>query len=387
MISDLRDAFNAAFTPEGYQRFLDDMARRCGEPVPFRCCETPCFLPRDLVDEMARVGAALAERLIADHAYRDAARARIPESHRVPRETERPLFVQADFGIDAAGEPKLVEIQGFPSLYAFQSALADAYRAAWALPDHLDPYLSGLDAAGYDRVVGGAICGDVDPAQTVLLELHPERQKTRGDFVLTERRYGVRTVCATTVRQRGRRLYAPDGVPIARVYNRIVVDELLRAGVVLPFDPRADLDVAWAGHPNWFYLISKFALPFLDHPCVPESRFLSDLSRLPDDLDQWVLKPLFGFAGEGVTVGPTRAQVAAVADPQNWILQRRIAFAPTIATPEGPTRVEVRVMFVDTDSGLRPVTTLLRMGRGTRIGVDQNRDAAWVGASAGFLAV
>ena len=36
------------------------------------------------------------------------------------------MFVQADFGLDQELRPPLVEIQGFPTLYAYQPLLAEA---------------------------------------------------------------------------------------------------------------------------------------------------------------------------------------------------------------------------------------------------------------------
>jgi hypothetical protein len=55
-----------------------------------------------------------------------------------------------------------------------------------------------------------------------------------------------------------------------------------------------------------------------------------------------------------------------------------------IDTPEGATKIEVRIMYVWLE-GLRPVNTIIRMGRGAQMGVDHNKDMEWVGASAAFL--
>jgi hypothetical protein len=85
-----------------------------------------------------------------------------------------------------------------------------------------------------------------------------------------------------------------------------------------------------------------------------------------------------------VVIGPTREQIDTVKHPEHYILQERMTFAPLIETPFGLTKAEVRVMYIWLDE-LRAVTTIIRMGRGKMMGVDQNRDMEWVGASAGFF--
>ncbi|MCS6776283.1 MAG: hypothetical protein RMJ43_16220 [Chloroherpetonaceae bacterium] len=396
MIPDLRRRFNAQFRPERYQRLLRFLEERSGVPIGFRNCETPCFFERALLEKMADYGRELVAQVINNTEYLAAARARIPERFRTPGETPHPLFVQADFGLDEQGEPRLVEIQGFPSLYAYQPLLVEAYRTAYALDDGLTPFFHGLDVETYTAMVRDAIVGPHDPENVVLLEIEPETQKTLPDFVLTERLYGIRTVCLTQVQKQGRSLfYRRDGhlTRIERIYNRVIPDELERRGITSGFDFRDELDVEWADHPCWFFLLSKYALPFFHHPCVPETRFLDQVDPLPDDLEQYVLKPLFSFAGQGVRIGPVREEIDAIADPSHYVLQRRIHFRPVIETPHGPTRVEVRIMYLwprrEDDEvrieDLRPLTTLLRMGRGQMMGVDHNRDLEWVGASVAFL--
>src|SRR5581483_9004596 len=114
--------------PEKYARFLTLLADRLGEPVQFRHSETPVFLPERLVDDMARYGREMVEQLLDDPSYMQASAEAIPDRWRAPNEAPRPLFVQADFGLDEHCRPKLVEIQGFPSLYAYQPLLARTYR-------------------------------------------------------------------------------------------------------------------------------------------------------------------------------------------------------------------------------------------------------------------
>jgi hypothetical protein len=184
-------------------------------------------------------------------------------------------------------------------------------------------------------------------------------------------------------------LYRRNGrlTPIRRVYNRVIPDELLRKNVTLPFDYRDDLDVEWAGHPEWYFRISKFSIPWLRHPSVPRTWFLDRIDGLPRPREQLLLKPLFSFAGSGILFAPSDEQLAAIpAEQRNqFILQERVSFEPVIDTPAGRTQVEIRMMFIWTDE-LRAVLPLLRMGRGKMMGVDHNKGLRWVGASAALLA-
>ena len=329
-------------------------------------------------------GQELVAQLLENPDYLARAAQEIPEAFRVAGTDSAPLFVQADFGLDQNFRPKLVEIQGFPSLYAFQPTLAEAYRDAFELDATLSPFLEDATRASYDATLSQALCNGHDPREVFLLEIAPQTQKTLPDFTLTEQRYGVRMLDVQTVTKRGAKLFAPDGTVIKRLYNRVIVDEVVRKNIALPFDFRDELEVEWAGHPNWYFLISKFSLPFLDHPSVPRTQFLSNVTTLPENLDDFVLKPLFSFAGLGVKVGPSKADIAAVDNPTQWILQERVDFIPTIETPEGPTKVEVRIMFIREGTHYKAMTALLRLGRGKMLGVDHNRDATWIGASAAF---
>jgi len=361
--------------------------------VPFALCETPCFFPVELVERMGEDGKALIRQLVENPEYRARSEASIPAKFRVPNESPHPMFVQVDFGLvrDPAGElqPKLVELQAFPSLYAYQPVLAQAYIDVFSLDAKLRYFLSGLDSAAYQRLLQDAIVAGHDPANVVLMEVHPEEQKTRPDFLLTEKLLGIRTVCITKIRKQGRRLFYEEGgkqVPIERIYNRTIVDELERKGVALPFDFRDDLDVEWAGHPNWYFRMSKYSIPYLKHPSVPRTWFLDQLPEVPADLENFVLKPLYSFAGLGVVIAPSRKDIKAIpaGKRSEYILQERLNFTPVVETPHGATKVELRFMYVWLDK-LVPVLTIVRMGRGLMMGVDQNKNMAWVGSSAALV--
>ena len=392
MVPELRREFNANFTAEKYRAFLARLDDACGTHIKFRNSETPCFSPKGLLDKMAAYGEELIRQLMSDSAYLAASQSVIPAEFNVPGESSHPEFIQVDFGLvrDARLniEPKLVEIQGFPSLYAFQRTLAQEYISVYGLDPGLKFLLGGLEPQSYDSLLRGAILGECEPENVVLMEIDPLEQKTLPDFLLTERLCGVKTVNVMDIRKEGRRLfYGRDGklVPIRRIYNRVIVDELMRKQKTLPFSLRDDLDVEWAGHPNWFFRLSKFSIPYLRHACVPQTCFLHQLDAMPDDPANYVLKPLFSFSGIGVVVGPTGAELAAI-PPQKrsqYILQERLEFEPLFETPYGPTKAEARIMYIWTDS-LRPGPILVRMGRGKMMGVDYNRDMEWVGSSAGL---
>ena len=397
MIPTLRQQFNASFTPEKYQTFLRRIDDACGTHVQFRLSETPCFFPEPLLQRMVEAGKVLIRQLVESPDYLLKSNASIPEEFRVPHEPAHPLFVQVDFGLvrDAGGElqPKLVELQAFPSLYAYQVTLAQSCIDVYGLNERdsgseLKYFLSGLDEKSYRELLRSAIVGDHDPENVILMEVHPQAQKTLPDFLLTEKMFGVRTVDIEAIKKHGSQLYYERNggrVPIRRIYNRAIVDELQRKNVNLGFDWRDDLDVEWAGHPNWYFRISKFSIPHLRHESVPKTWFLDQLDRLPDDLHNYALKPLYSFAGLGVVIAPKKEDIEAIPAEKRaeYILQERLHFEPIIETPFGATKAEVRVMYVWLGE-LRAVLTIIRMGRGLMMGVDHNRNAEWVGASVGL---
>ena len=403
MIPELRASFNQAWTAAKYRDLVRRLELRTGATLGFPISETPCFFPRSLMDSLAAAGLDLAGQILDNPETKAGASAAVPQRFRSSPAfgtggldgEELPTFLQVDFGLvraaDGSIQPKLVELQAFASLYGFQVAVAEAYRDAFSLPAALAIYLDGLDAAAYHALMKDAIVGTHDPREVVLMEIDPRAQKTWPDFVVTEQMWGVRAVDISEVRREGRRLYyRRDGqaTQIKRIYNRVIPDELERKRLQLPFGYGDDLDVQWAGHPAWYFRISKFSIPFLRHPSVPETRFLDGIESLPTDRDRYLLKPLFSFAGGGIIFAPTDAQIAAIPmdERKNYILQERIDFTPVIETPEGPAQAEIRVMYVRSGARLRPVLPLLRMGRGKMMGVDHNKGLRWVGASAGFVA-
>ena len=393
MIPELRTEFNRRWRPHLYDELLRRLDEVAGCHVSFRCSETPVFLPKQLLDKMVRYGGELYTQLVTNPEYLHAARRVIPGQFRVPNGSEYPLFLQADFGLvceeHSTLEPKLVEIQGFPSIYAFQVAMAREYQRTYNLDEMqqgLTTFLSGLDHLSFQALLERAILNGHSPDEVVLLEIDPYEQKTLPDFLVTQNLLGLKIADIRAIQKQGRRLFF-EGVEIKRIYNRVIVDELVRKNIDSEFKLTDDVDVEWAGDPNWFFQISKFSLPWLRHESVPETWFLSELKHLPENLDDYVLKPLYSFAGLGVKIGPNLDEIEAIPADQraNFILQRKMDFVPTLETPSGPTKVEIRIMYIWQDGEMKPVTSLLRTGRGKMMGVDFNKNLDWVGASAGFL--
>jgi hypothetical protein len=417
VISALRQRYNAAFTEERYAAFLRELNQAMYWPVDFRVAESPLFFDEATTRALIAAAADITRQLATPEFRRHAAHA-IPANLSVPHETEFPHFLCIDFALcrDDTGQilPQLIELQGFPTVACWQLLLAHTYRQHFAsIPADFTPYFGSVVAPASSRPASSpptpaeldqryldelrtAIVGDCLPENTVLLEIEPDKQKTRIDFACTHALLGVRPMCVTKVVKRGRQLFYFSGgreVPIHRIFNRVIFDELLRQNPPMKFRFTDDLDVQWAGHPNWYFRISKHTLPFLRGPYVPDCRFVSDVvvggvlrpDALPADLENYVLKPLYSFAGLGVDIAPTREKIAALETPAEWLLQRKVAYAPVLETPDGPAKAEVRLVFAGDGSGMpRLVNNLVRFTKGAMHGVDFNRGKTWVGASCAF---
>jgi hypothetical protein len=391
MVPDIRRAYNADFTQKRYEDMVRDLERDAGCPSIFRICETPLFLSERLTRELIAASDEVLGFVTSEEYLKQSDRA-VPPHLRVPGDEGHTVFFQVDFAIvrgeDGELTPRLIELQGFPSLYGFQWLLEKEFRSHFpAVPDGWSPYFSGLTAETYPAALRDVIVADCDPEQTVLLEIDPAHQKTRIDFCVTEQLLGIPVVDAREVIERGGRLfYRQDGreVPIRRIYNRVIFDELERKGIDLSRIFHRDLvDVTWVGHPNWYLKISKFSLPFIKSRYCPPTWFVSDLREVPEDLENYVLKPLFSFAGLGVELGPTRERLRSLPDPENFILQRRVDYAPALETPDEPAKAEVRMMFVWKDRPML-VNNLVRISKGKMMGVDFNKDKTWIGASSAY---
>jgi len=390
MDPELRSRFNSDFTAEKYASLVRCVNETEKWPADFRISETPIFLTHQFTDEVTRAATEIVHatrtRGFASHAVRA-----VPRALEVPNEAAHPNFLVVDFAICAEDDrlvPRLIELQAFPSLFGFQLLLLGCIRKAYpVIPRSWTSSFGGIKDEAYLDLLRHTIIADSPPENVVLLEIEPEKQKTRIDFAATETLLGIRPVCVTKIRKRGRQLYFDrDGreVRIERIYNRVIFDELIRRpDLNLPFQFQEDLDVTWVGHPNWYFRISKHSLPFLKTEHTSPT-FFADEFPAKEEIDDYVLKPLYSFAGHGVDMEPSRQKIAAIENPHEWILQRKVDYAPFVATIDGQkSKAEIRMMFVwpDNDSDPTLVNNLVRMSQGKMMGVDFNIDRTWVGAS------
>ncbi|MDB5253770.1 MAG: hypothetical protein JWP27_2939 [Flaviaesturariibacter sp.] len=392
MIPSLRKRYNEQFTAAAYAAFLDELRNVYPGQLDFRVAETPLFVPAAFTKQMMDACEAIID-VVMSPAYAVQAKHAVPAGLDVPNEDAQPHFIAFDFGIcrNAAGgiEPQLIEMQGFPSLFAYQALFPEIHARHFFQPDGYSPYLSGFTKETYLDLLRRIVLGSEAAENVILLEIFPDKQKTRIDFHATEGYLGIRTVCLTDIEQDGRKLYyRRDGVrtEVRRIYNRLIIDDLYQQAEEVRAKGsifQQDLDVTWVPHPNWFYRISKYSLPFIRHPYVPETRFLSDVREMPTDLDQFVVKPLFSFAGQGVIIDVTAEAIEGIPDPQNWIIQRKVDYAPVIETPTGPAKAEIRLFYFWEEGAARPVAAnnLARLSKGKMVGVRYNQDKDWVGGT------
>lgn len=392
MIPAIRKAYNEAFTKESYEAFLQELNAVHPGELDFRVAETPIFVPKVFTEKILDACESIIDRII-DPKFKELTKNAIPKNLQVPGDEAHSHFIAFDFGIciNEAGEyePQLIEMQGFPSLFAYEVLLDDVFRNHFTVPENYSCYLNGYTRETYIQLLKEIIIGNHNPENVVLLEIFPRKQKTRIDFYCTEEYTGIKMVCLTELIKEGKKLYyLNDGkkTAIKRIYNRVIFDDLQQQTPEVQekgnifFD---ELEVEWCPHPNWFYRISKYTLPFIRHPYVPATFFLNEIKQMPADLENYVLKPLFSFAGQGVIIDVTQQDIDNVKDPENWILQRKVKYADVIETPDIPAKAEIRMFYFWKDGEARPVAAnnLGRLSKGKMIGVRYNKDKEWVGGS------
>jgi hypothetical protein len=390
MDPEMRARFNADFTPAKYDALTRCVNETEKWPADFRISETPIFLTSEFTHEVERASLEIVE-LVRTPEFSRHSRDAVPEGFEVPEESPHPNFLVVDFGICSDGPrlvPRLIELQAFPSLFGFQLLLLHCLRKAYpAIPANWTSSFGGIKDEQYIELLRRTILGGASPENVVLLEIEPEKQKTRIDFVATRTLLGIEPVCLSRIKKRGRKLfYERDGkeLPIHRIYNRVIFDELVRRpDLALPFRFQEELDVKWVGHPNWYFRISKHSLPFLKTERTSPAFFADQFPR-DEDLRDYVLKPLYSFAGLGVDMDPTTDRLKALPKPHEWILQKKVAYAEFVPTVDGhKSKAEIRMMFVWPDEDKDPtlVNNLVRMSQGKMMGVDFNKDKTWVGSS------
>ena len=389
-----RTLFNDNFTEKKYTDLIDDITADFDYKVTFRIGETPFFIPDSLKNQLIEASNEVIDFIKRDDFISITNKA-LELNRKVPNEDNHTTFLAIDFGIceeDGQLIPKLIEVQGFPSLYNFQYNLAEKFMKHYPFLDELTPFFNGLSKENYMQIVEEAICNHFPKENVILMEIEPEKQNTQIDFLYCDRDLRVPTVCVTKIIKKGRQLFyineLGNEVLIKRIYNRVIFDELdLRTDLKLNFEFSDDLDVEWAGHPNWFFRISKFILPYLKGKYFIETTLLSDLKEIPSDLENYVLKPLFSFSGTGVIFHVKPGDIEAVVEKDLYILQKKVNYKPVIQSPDGKVKVEVRLLAVWKKNAPSPtlVTNLVRLSRGEMIGVKFNKDKDWVGGTVGMF--
>ncbi len=396
MISQYRSHYLAQYSDEKYQHFLDSIAAEYDHRPPFRIAETPIFIPNPLKQRLITACNDISEVLTQPN-FKEITADAIKHPHlQVPGEDYHTRFLQMDFGIckDENGDPtpQLIEIQGFPSLYFFQDLLSKAYKEHFDIPNGLSVHLEGHDSTSYLELLREVIVGDNNPKNVVLLEVEPEKQATYIDFLGAQHHLGIKVLCISKLKKDGKKLYylseCGERVDIHKIYNRVIFDELnQRDDIQREFYFKDEVDVEWVGHPNWFFRISKYTMPLLKSKYVPKSIYLNEVTEYPSDLNNYVLKPLYSFAGAGVKLNVSKEDLDAIEDKENFILQEKVNYEPIVQTPDTPAKCEIRMLMLwnKGDSRAQIVNNLVRLSKGEMIGVRYNKDKQWVGASVGFF--
>ena len=400
MIASAREAFNSSFSEEKYKAFIEHLNASFHYKIPFRIAESPVFIDKVFAKKINKASNAIIDFLVHPD-FRKLTDDAIPPQLYVPNETNHTLFLALDYAIvkDENGEliPQLIEMQGFPSLFGWQYFIAQQYPEFFNVPKEYVSHL-GFTQDSYREKLKSVLLNGHDPEHVILLEIDPMKQNTAIDFILTKKLTGIPIVHIGDVEVEGRKLfYHNDGmkIPIKRIYNRVIFDELVKRDDLwsrattqsggTTFSLTHDVDVEWAGHPNWFFRISKYSMPFIKSKYVPECKFLSDYQTLPVDLENYVLKPLFSFSGSGVIFHVTRNDIDVIPanERKNFLLQRKVNYEPVIQAPDGRVKAEIRILFIWEDGAPRPIpfTNLARLSRGEMIGVKFNKDKTWVGGS------
>lgn len=391
MVASVRQLYNSQFSEEKYKRFLADLDQSFQHKVTFRVAESPLFIDSSFKKKLLKASDEIIDFIVRDDFKKITERA-IPKHLTVPNETDHTLFLALDFAVvkNEKGElqPRLIEMQGFPSLFGWQDFLATKFREHFFIPVNFEQHFH-LSSAEYQKKLKQVLLNGHDPEHVILLEIDPLKQNTAIDFLITQNITGIAPVHIGDVIREGRNLFYKKGeikIPIKRIYNRVIFDELVKQSQSFQFNLTENVDVEWAGHPNWFFRISKYTMPFIKSEYIPECKFLSDyVDVFPLDLENYVLKPLFSFSGSGVIFHLTQKDLDNIPSEKraDYLLQRKVQYEPIIQAPDGMVKAEIRILFLWEPGTPRPVpvTNLARLSRGEMIGVKYNKDKTWVGGS------
>lgn len=407
MIASIRQKFNADFTEQAHQNYLAALNKPFLGALDFSIAETPIFIDKDFTEKVLATGDYVSQVIQSDR-FNSITEPSLKNIPHFPNETALPQCIVMDFAIATNEQnelvPALIELQGFPSLFAYEILQDECIRKTYTIPEGYSPYLNGYTKEKYLAHLETILKGDTlidtnkhnatsSNKHTVLLEILPHQQKTRIDFYCTEKYFNIPIVCITEIfTEENHLFYERTGkkIKIDRIYNRIVLDELKNQtkeiqekGALL----QNNLEVEWVTHPNHFFRISKFLLPFLKHTYIPKTQFVDQLTETPTALDKYILKPLFSFAGQGVIIDISAGDIENIEDPSAWILQEKVEYANCIETPTGPAKAELRLYYFWDEGKKEYIATinLARLSKGKMIGVNYNKNKKWVGGSLAYF--
>ena len=395
MVNEIRQKFNSQFSETKYNELVEKINAIHPGALDFRNAETPVFVSKEFTKKMLAACEDIIDVILKPN-FKTLTEQSIPKDFYLPNEDSKPQCIVFDFGVCNSDtdvlEPQLIEMQAFPSLYGFQIFYDELMRVYSDVPENFSSYLNGYNKDSYVELLKRIIVGDEDPQNVILLEIFPEKQKTRIDFECTKKLLEINIVCVSELFAEGKKLYyLNDGrkILINRIFNRVIFDDLIQQeSWKNMIDLTKDYDVKWVPHPNWFYRISKFTLPFIDNPNVPETFFLNEITT-PLPLEDYVLKPLFSFAGMGVVIDVKQEDIDKIEDPENWILQKKVQYADVIETMDENAKAEIRLFYFWEEDKARPVAVhnLARLSKGKMIGTRYNKNKNWVGGSIAYFEI
>ncbi|MEY3451756.1 MAG: hypothetical protein RL711_1582 [Bacteroidota bacterium] len=184
MHQDFRNTFNDQFSNDKYQSFLESIHQDFPGVLDFRIAETPIFLTDSFVEKCTAAGDEIIDFIVRSDFKKQTEKA-IPEGMFTPNEDDCPQLLSIDFAIsrNEAGEltPYLIELQGFATLFNYQSYLAEKYVTHFNIPDTLTPFFNGLNRQEFLSLLKNTLLAEFPAEEVILLELFPDKQKTRID--------------------------------------------------------------------------------------------------------------------------------------------------------------------------------------------------------------
>lgn len=395
MIKEIRAYFNQQLKPHQYESYLNYFNSRYPGAIDFRMAETPIFIPEDFKIKLLDTGDSVIHYILSNEFQTNTYPA-LNKNFIVPNEPRYPSCIVMDFAItsneDGTYSPQLIELQGFPSLFGLEVLQDMAFRSLYEIPKGYSPYLNEYQRPHYLAHLEKIIKGEEDQ-HTILLEIHPDQQKTRIDFYITRDLLNIPIVCLSEIFEENSNLfYIRNGekLQIDRIYNRVVWDDIIKeqediqAKAAIFLKP---LNISWVTHPHHYYRISKYLLPFLKHEYIPLTYFLSTLKEIPSQLNEWVLKPLFSYAGHGVKMNVTPDDIKNITHPSEWILQKKVNYGSVIETPSGPAKAEIRLFYFwnEPTQSYTATLNLTRLSKNEMMGVGFNNTSTWVGGTIAYF--